>query len=375
MSWWFIRSSPDGRRAAGGHIRIQEDDVDLGPGIGPRYSGNDAIFCGRQPDGAFMRWDRGRGWTVVREQGFNFYDVDSTGRWGGYRADPPRLIWSRGVVWLGWADGDISTTRWAARQHHSSALFAGRGEPPLEAPTVEGGNLIDPRGCSDVRLLGDVLVWSVGDHVYGQRHHGARIEDWSIHGETHFWPVPVLVGGRLYLATHTFDRLLFYEAREGQTHGHVVTQGISDFPDAVALDDRRVRFLWSAQGEKGERVLDITQAAVDLRQQVPPPDPPPRTNMTITDPRADRFPLVAPGGRLRCVCAPDGGEWASSVEWIYRRVGAADWTRQDDARDPRHDSDHTFRFPGPGEWEIGLRWPGGQTGKQRRVRVEVVSGV
>jgi hypothetical protein len=303
MSWWFVRISPTGENAAGGHDFVQENGQVIGPGTGPRYQDHDTIFYGRQPDGAFMRWDRGSTPVVVREQGFNFYDIAPDGRWMGYRADPPRVIWSDGGVWEGWADGDISNTRWAARQHSNSALWAGTGQG-------QNGRLVDARGCSDVRLLEDILVWSVGDHIYAQRSHGARIEDWSIAGQSHFWPVPVVVGTKLYVLTHTFDRLLLYEAKEGQTHGYVVTTGITDMPDALHMGGNRVRVVWSNRGELGERFIDLTDSEVDLRDHVP-----------VEDTSGQTFDLLpyfvpAPGRRQRS----GAHEMCWHVDDVSRRV-------------------------------------------------------
>jgi hypothetical protein len=94
-----------------------------------------------------------------------------------------------------------------------------------------------------------------------------------------------------------------------------------------------------------------------------------QVSMTIIEPTA--YPTTAAGNRLRVVCGPEpGSHWSEWVEWIYRRVGESTWTQQGERRNPRDDQDHTFTFPAAGEYEIGLRWSSGQTGRSRVVRVE-----
>lgn len=571
MDYWFIRVSPDGAdHVAGGSTRLQEDGVDLGDGRAPRYTDADTIYYARHSDGAFMRWDRGRTSVVVRPQGFNFYEVAPDGRWMGYRPDPPRLIWWNDVPWPGWSVGAISNTRWAAIQYENSALWAGLGNGAF-------GVLVDPRPCSDVRLLGDILVWRTSGDIFAQREHGGLVENWSIEREDHFWPVPVWVGNKLYVLTHTQDRLLLYEARENQTHGVVVNQGVSDFPDIGALDDKRVRVVWTDKGVKHERVINLAEEPeVDLRTPIEEPplldttgnsidpliycfgelglrdgdhymcvhidsvarrwyeikfgdpdhwegfywgenfiglwedrsqsephyNPPWDYSMTedvimtrpmkpglkiphdknewirfhpVTKKIIDRGPspyhtwigrvyksypfggavgnrpgfelnshadgvptlerhifalnvgrciwqvvhvesdivqfqtkfVLAGGPRLtptlggrdanianwppkktvvgmtitsfeevvnvprsRAVCNPNPNEeWAQEITWHYRIEGTSTWLQQDGPRDPRKDNDHTFRFPGPGRYEIRLRWESGQTEKKRVVTV------
>lgn len=105
------------------------------------------------------------------------------------------------------------------------------------------------------------------------------------------------------------------------------------------------------------------------RDSNPWPPPAQKIGMTIIEPTA--YPATASGNRLRVVCGPNPGEhWASWVEWVYRRVGESTWTQQGERRNPQHDDDHTFMFPAAGDYEIGLRWTTGQTGRQRIVRVQ-----
>lgn len=104
------------------------------------------------------------------------------------------------------------------------------------------------------------------------------------------------------------------------------------------------------------------------RDLVPWPPSNQQVGMTIIEPTT--YPATATGNRFRAVCGPEPGEhWSSWVEWIYRRVGESSWTQQGERRNPRDDDDHTFTFPGSGDYEIGLRWSSGHTGRQRIVRV------
>jgi hypothetical protein len=236
-------------------VRLTYDDQDIAAGAAPQFGGTRVWYI-RQPDGAFMMWTPGTDQhVVIRGQGFNFFDVSDDGRWVGYRADPPRLIWFDDVEWVGWADGDIGTTRWAARTQATGALYAGTGNG-------QNGKLIDGRATTDVRIEGDVLAWRVAGRIYAQRHVDAPIEDWSIEGLSHYWPVPVLD----YVLTHTEDeRLLLYRGRERQTHGHVVATGVTDFPDAKAIDATHVRVRYSVRGERREVIVDLSKPEVDLR--------------------------------------------------------------------------------------------------------------
>src|SRR5688572_18502319 len=202
---WFPRLSPDGRHVASGHQTIWIDGVEIGPGIGPKWADNDTVYYGRQPDGALVKHRNGV-IEVAAHPGFNAFHVEGT-RWQGYRPDTG-LTWNDGVTWAGWADGGVSDTRWAARLKSNGHLHAGTGQG-------QNGQLIDSRPVSDPCLRGNVLVWTVGGKVYGQQHHDRAVEDLSLRGEYHFFPIPILAQGQLYVLTHTHDRLLLYKWGEG----------------------------------------------------------------------------------------------------------------------------------------------------------------
>jgi hypothetical protein len=348
---WMQRMSRDGLHAVSGSKRLTYDDVEIADGAAPQFAGSD-VFYTSQPVGMFMKWTPGTTrHEVIRQQGFNFFDVADDGRWVGYRADPPRLIWFDNVEWSGWADGDISNTRWAARVQATGGLHAGTGNG-------QGGRLIDPRATTDVRIEDDVLVWRVGEHIYAQRIVDGPVENWGIEGISHYWPVPVRVGGKQYVLTHTEDlRLLLYEGKNGQTHGHVVATGVTDFPDAKAIDATHVRVRWSVGGQPKEAIVDITKPTVDLRRRPPVLD----TSGTVLNlwdyiiPEPGMFPRIQAEPRGHAMdCKFDGrnfwlmpfGEFDHWVRWVIEPgdgpTGGKMTLREDRSQDEQSTGDYSF---------------------------------
>lgn len=248
---------------AGEHEIVIDREFSIGQGTSGQWADEGTVYYQSKTDESFLRWRNGHV-SVVRARGFNAFSV-AFGRWVGWRPDTG-LIWHDEVVWPDWSSPTLSETRWAALQNHG-LLFAGLGDG-------QAGQVV-ASGAREPRLVGNLLVWIEEDEphqprIYGQRSHGAETESLSIHGERHFWAVPVIVDGQPWVLTHTDDRLLLYPW--GSETGYVVAPAPTHRPDARQLPDGRVRVVWDAEHNVlGEELIDIkTRPRVKLRQPTAP---------------------------------------------------------------------------------------------------------
>jgi hypothetical protein len=122
-------------------------------------------------------------------------------------------------------------------------------------------------------LCGDLLVWRKGLQIFGQNGHGGKIVELTVPGEEHFWPVPLIVNGLPYVLTNTNrGRLLLYpfpptvaDGPPPKPRGWTVARGTTDFADAVPIDERFVRVVWSAGGAEVGEVIDTWHDAKELQ--------------------------------------------------------------------------------------------------------------
>lgn len=270
MSSWYSRVAPGGLHWIGGDGMLTLGGQDAGPGkdfapgYGPKWIDATTFLAAVGADLVRFALDGGR--DVLNSTGHVYCDVAPDGRWIIENTKPQRIIWHDGGEWPGFATPAISNTRWAALIKNGGALIAGRGQG-------QDGEVVDGPNCLEPRLSGDVLVWRKELEIFGQVGHQGDVQPLTIPGEEHFWPVPVVVGGKAYVLTNTNSgRLLFYPF--GSTKGYEVTRGVTDFADAQPIDDRFVRVVWSEKGEHRERTIDLTAPQVDLTVPVAAPDVP-----------------------------------------------------------------------------------------------------
>lgn len=285
----FARLSDNGRDVVAGHAEIWiNDTVRVGPGTSPQWADDGSIYFARQPDGAFMRRFPDGRVEPVRGHAFNGFSIGGAGRWAGWNMLGPgggvQTVFDNGTIVPGWSGPALSRDPgvWAAIEHATGRLITHAGVPSRYASS----------GCREPRWCGRALVWNV--HLDGRWQVAGMLEPGSTpellnveHEE--FWPVPVLIGGAMWLMTHSHSRLMLRPWRESR--GYVVANGMTNWPDAKQVDQTtNVRVVWDAlRNTLLEEEIDVSDLRVDLRIQ-PPAEPVEDTGGRVID----LFPYIIP---------------------------------------------------------------------------------
>lgn len=294
----FPRLSDDGRDLVAGHAEIWINDaVRVGPGTSPQWADDGSIYYARQPDGALMRRFPDGRVEPVRGHAFNGFTVGGADRWAGWNMLGPggavQTVFSNGTIVPGWSGPALSRDPgvWAAIEHATGRLITHAGVPLRYAES----------GCREPRWCGRALVWNVHHdgrwQIAGMREPGTTPELLNVEREE-FWPVPLLIGGELWLMTHSHNRLMLRPWRD--TTGYVVARGTTNWPDAKQNGQTtNVRVVWDAlRNTLLEEDVDVSAPRVDLRLQ-PPADPIPDTSGRLIDifpyiiPQPGRFPRTS----------------------------------------------------------------------------------
>jgi hypothetical protein len=242
MSDRFPSISPDGLRIAasalprGGQAvqfvgdasgEWQPVPVEFDASGGVWLTSTDLLFTRNKPrgaqDGAILRWD---------------------GRIIDLYHDPGLEGWScHNGHFAGWRRGDRLKSITLSRDGHvAGTVDLGDGRNvALEVDGVE----IDRGPIAEPRYTGEALVWvkyvDGVRRIRGRAHHGARTEDlsWPFPDDEFFPQVIETPLGRMVL-THGHPEkgrpLWLRPWAEGQTHGYIVARGITDRPDARAVN-------------------------------------------------------------------------------------------------------------------------------------------
>lgn len=277
MSDRFPSISPDGARIAAsalprggqpvqfvgpasGDWRPEPVEVDASGGVW--QTSTDLLFVrnkDRAPDdGAILRW------TMVTVSLFH----------------PPGLEgWScHNGHFSGWRRDDRLKSRTVSKGGHLAGTVDLGREVILEVDGVG----IDIGAIAEPRYTGEALVWikyvDGVRRVFGRRHHGAPTENLSVFPDDEFWPLAVETPLGLYVMTHGHPergRPLFLRPW-GETHGHIVAQGITDRPDARTLASGEVLVAFSNLVSLQRVRVDLVAPLVDIGGPivVPPVDPP-----------------------------------------------------------------------------------------------------
>lgn len=237
---------------------------------GPKWLDDNTVLMSRNTpgipgDGAILRYTVGQPVTSVAEYrpaGLEFWDC-TNGRFAGSvrgaRLTAPQLS----------AAGRVAT-----RQD----LGAGVSALDVDGMRIDEGGLFDWRWC------GELLAWT---HVIGTMRRtsllaGAMVVSVLAVADDEFQPIPVVLpSGQRLILSHTSERSgerLFLRPWNS-TQGWLVASGVTDYPDAVALSETRVRVVWSVAGMPQEAVVDLTVESRELRAPSPPPPPPPEDPM------------------------------------------------------------------------------------------------
>ena len=270
MDEWFPKLSPSGNRIACGSEIVKIADrsgiIEVGPGTGAQWLNEHELVYTKQPTGELVHWPSGK---ILRQHGFNEL-VARDGRWAGFRA----------------AEGKI-TTSWDASISGRCPALSDRFLAYIDGTNVVSNGQIVGRGN-----IIDLKISPKGFPAWSQFENG-RWETWGPTGSLHVnpegqerWPVPIEdKNGIVWILSHT-DRCLILRP-VGSKQGYLVWEGVTDYPDIVAMD-LEFRIVWSTFGNVTIHGILYSKPTIDLPSTlvpipVPIPEPEPEPNMTPSE--------------------------------------------------------------------------------------------
>ena len=294
----FGRLSKGGKLACGA-VQVSVDGVVVGPGTTPVWLDEATVVYTRQPDGAMMQ-----GWPLkeplelrppAHEPSSLCVSPSGVIAWrekDGVHTSKGRFV--EGVFRPTWAGEDLC---WCVDTGRTADLYR---EGQLVARDVH-----DIRGEADGRLCytqqAGAASWTCIQHPDG------RVAGWQLLGAEEYRPHVIDWRGEEWVLSHTRDdRLLL---RTG-SNGILVATGATFEPDAVVLQDGRVRVIWADErGISQERMLSAAEPQVDLRKR--PPAAAPWPDVDAADP--------GPGWRRR--------DDITRVDVLEYLLGTQPWSR------------------------------------------------
>jgi hypothetical protein len=227
-----------------------------------------------------------------------------------------------------------------SREGHIAGLVDLGGDVILEVDGVE----IDRGPIAEPRYTGEALVWVKWvdgiRRIFGRRQHDAPTDPLSVFPDDEFWPLAIETPLGLFVMTHGHPergRPLFLRPW-GEKKGHIVATGITDRPDARALERGLVLVAFSDLITLRREFVNLAAPLVDVRGPIvvppvdpPPPDPPPvnppqEISVRLEQKHSDLIEAFAAQFGLPGLSKEDGQAWVAKLAGTFKaRWPSEDW--------------------------------------------------